>query len=321
MMEKQITFDSEVRLSGVLRYPEGENLPGILLNHGTMEQDRDGNMACHPTRKEIHKRDFFLCMSRYLTDAGFAAFSWDKRGIRDSEPGPQNSLTLVKDSKSALDVLCSQENIDSNRIAIFGQSAGVYTTCLLAKDDNRAKAYILSGGLYRDCSEMMAFNYLRPVEYAKRSQKHLEWVEKNDMWGLIVGSNLKRRQEAIMQNKKEYTAVYKGQEWMISVDPLFSDPEYAPSRQFRYIRKPTFVVHGEYDLNVPLEDAYMIRDELEKNRIDIMFTIIRDADHGFHEVPSNMEQRLKERMSLECLKRPYKPEYFTSIVDFLREAL
>jgi dipeptidyl aminopeptidase/acylaminoacyl peptidase len=321
MMEKQITFDSDVRLTGVLRSPEGENLPGVLLNHGTMEQDRDGNMTCHPTRKEIHKRDFFLRMSRYLCDAGFATFSWDKRGIRDSEPGPQDSLTLVKDSKRALDVLCSQDNIDSNRIAIFGQSAGVYTTCLLAKDDNRAKAYILSGGLYRDCSEMMAFNYLRPVEYAKRSQKHLEWVEKNDMWGLIVGSNLKRRQESIMQNKREYTAVYKGQEWTISVDPLFSDPEYAPSRQFRYIRKPTFVVHGEYDLNVPLEDAYMIRDELEKNRIDVTFTIIRDADHGFHEVPSDMEQRLKERMSLECLKRPYKPEYFTSIADFLREAL
>ncbi|MEZ5336599.1 MAG: hypothetical protein R2741_15955 [Methanolobus sp.] len=50
------------------------------------------------------------------------------------------------------------------------------------------------------------------------------------------------------------------------VDTLFSDPEYAPSRQFRYITKPSPVIHGEYDMNVPLEDAFMVRDELEKEQ-------------------------------------------------------
>jgi hypothetical protein len=321
MLEKEIAFDSDVRLAGVLRYPEGEKLPAVLLNHGSIEQDRDGNMLRHAMRKDIHKRDFFLRMSEHLCDAGFATFSWDKRGIRDSEPGPQDSLSLVRDSRKALDVLCSQENIDSNRIAIFGQSAGVYTTCLLARDDHRAKAYILSGGLYRDCKAMMEFNYLRPLEYARRSPKHLEWVEKNDLWGMIVGSNLDRRQEAVMQGRKEYTAMYDGKEWTLHVDTLFSDPEYAPSRQFRYIRKPALVIHGEYDLNVPVEDAYMARDELVKNNVDVTFIIVRDADHGFHEVPPDEELRLKERMSLDCFRRSYKPEYFTYITEFLQENL
>ncbi|MEZ5336600.1 MAG: hypothetical protein R2741_15960 [Methanolobus sp.] len=100
-----------------------KNLPAVLLNHGTIEQDRDGNMLRHSTRKNIAKRDFFLKMSKHLCDAGFATFSWDKRGIRDSEPGHQDSLSLVRDSKKLLDVLCSQENVDSSRIAIFSQSA------------------------------------------------------------------------------------------------------------------------------------------------------------------------------------------------------
>lgn len=330
MIEKEVSFCSEVRLSGVLRYPEsgpeselseGEPFPAVLLNHGTLEQDRDGNTLTHPDGRKVHRKNFFLEISRYLCRSGFATFSWDKKGIGRSEYGKNDSLSLVKDSRSALDALCAQDLIDENRIAVFGQSAGVYTACLFAKDDLRPKAYILSGGLYRDCSEMIAFNYLRPVEYARKSPEHLKWVEENDLFGLALGLSLSLRKEAMKTGKKEYLVTYKRKKWTIPLDTLFLDPDFAPRKQFRYIKKPALVIHGEHDLNVPLEDAYMIERELRSRGVPVELVIIPGADHSFQNVPEKEEERLKERMSLECFKRPYNEEYFRALVNFLKRHL
>ena len=326
MKEKKISFCSEVKLTGILRYPDSrfsdeENFPAVLLNHGTLEQDKDGNTLTHPDDRQIHRKNFFLEISRYLCRAGFATFSWDKRGIGESESGKSDSLSLVKDSLSALDALCSQDLIDENRIAVFGQSAGVYTSCLLAKDDLRPKAYILSGGLFRDCSEMIAFNYLRPVEYAQKSSEHLKWVEENDLFGLVLGLNLSLRKDSMKAGKKEYVVAYKGKKWTIPLDTLFLDPDYTPRKQFRYIEKPALVIHGEYDLNVPLEDAYMIEKELKSRCVPVELVIIPGSDHSFQKVPKDEDERLKERMSLECFKRPYNKEYFRALVDFLKRHL
>ncbi|AAM07271.1 TPA: prolyl oligopeptidase family serine peptidase [Methanosarcina acetivorans] len=325
MKEKNISFYGEVKLSGVLRYPEngleGECFPAVLLNHGTLEQDRDGNTLTHPDGRKVHSKNFFLEMSRHLCRAGIATFSWDKRGVGGSENGEKDSLSLVKDSRAALDALNAQDLIDANRIAVFGQSAGVYTTCLLAKDDTRPKAYILSGGLYRDCSEMIAFNYLRPVEYARKSPEQLKWVEENDLFGLVLGLNLSLRKEAMKAGKKEYTVAYKGKKWIIPLDTLFLNPDFAPRKQFRHISRPALVIHGEHDLNVPLEDAYMIESELRGRCFPIELVIIPGADHSFQKVPEDKEERLKERMSLDCFKRPYNEEYFRALVRFLSRYL
>lgn len=352
MKEKKLVFQSDVKLTGVLRYPDPESfpssgkVPAVLLNHGTLEHDRDGNMLGHPDGRKLPERNFFLEISRQFCSAGFATFSWDKRGVRESEGDKNDALSLVRDSGTALDVLRTQDIIDEERVAIYGQSAGVYTTCLLAKNllersDPGTRAFILSGGLYRDCMEMLAFNYLRPVEYARRSPEHRKWVEENDLFGLVLGSNLDLRKKALLEGKNKYRVSYGSREWTIPLDPLFADPKYAPSKQFRYIRKPALIIHGACDLNVPVEDAYMVEKELERNGeknserngwgngersggnngVDVELAIIGGADHSFQEVPADEDERLRERMSLECLRRPYRQEYFDTMVDFLRRVL
>jgi len=320
MMEKEITFESDVKLSGILRYPEGEGLPAVLLIHGTLEQDRDGNTISHPDGRKLYRRNFFLEISKHLCRAGFATFSWDKRGFGRSE-GRTSILSAVRDAKAALNVLRSQEVIDSDRIAVLGQSAGVYTACLLARDAGWPSIYILQGGLFRDYSELMAFNYLRVKQYAEKSYENLKWVEENDLWGLVVGSNLDRIERDARDGRTECEVVYKGKKWTIPVDPVLYTPEYASSKQFRYIRKPTLILHGERDLNVPVEDAYMIERELIANGVDVELAVIPNADHSFQEVAEDEETRLRERMSLESFKHPYKREYFDVLIDFLRRRL
>jgi dipeptidyl aminopeptidase/acylaminoacyl peptidase len=324
MKEREILFDSEgLRLAGVLRMPDqGGRFPAVLLVHGSLEQDRDGNLLAKRDGKLAYKKSFFLEIARRLCAAGFAVFSWDRRGCGRSEGETGDVFAQSRDAIAALHSLECQEEIDSQRIAVLGQSAGVYTACLLARDECGPKAYILQGGLFRDYGEMMAFNYERVARYAGSCPENLAWVEKNDLHSLIIGLNLDKIERDARKGKTMHELVYKGRTWRFYHDPSCYDPENAPSRQFKHIRKPVLIIHGKCDLNVPAQDAISVRDELMRNgNHDLELVIIPDVDHSFQEVPAEEDLRLRERMSLDSFHRPFSRIYFYVLEDFLKKAL
>ena len=86
---------------------------------------------------------------------------------------------------------------------------------------------------------------------------------------------------------------------MLQNDPLCRFPEHAPKNQFEYNKKPTLIIHGACDLNVPVEDATMIEEDLRKHgNDDVELAIIPEADHSFQEIAESEDQRLREGMSL-----------------------
>lgn len=326
MREKEIFFDSEgLQLAGVLRMPdESGRYPSVLLVHGSLEQDRDGNLLAKRDGKPAYKKNFFLEIARKLCAAGFAAFSWDRRGCGRSEGAGEAADVFAqsRDAIAALHTLQSQEEVDSQRIAVLGQSAGVYTACLLAREEHSPEVYILQGGLFRDYAEMMAFNYERVARYAASSTENLSWVEENDLCSLIIGLNLNQIERQAKEGKREHDLVYKGRIWKFHHDPNCYLPENAPSGQFKHIKKPALIIHGECDLNVPVGDAKSIKDELIKNgNQNVDLVIIPGADHSFQEIALDEDLRLRERMSLESCKRPYCSAYFQTLLDFLKKAL
>lgn len=326
MIEREMIFENDgLRLAGVLRSPDHPSgrVPGVLLIHGSLEQDRDGNILHHPDGRPVFKKNFFLEISKRLCNAGFATFSWDQRGCGRSE-GPShgyNVFARARDAKAALDAFSSQVDvIDPDRIAVLGQSAGVYTACLLAREDSRPCAYVLQGGLYRDYEEMMAFNYARVANYAEKNRQNLEWAEENDIWGLAVGTHLAEITEAAKEGRRDCLVCHKDRSWWLGLDPLLYTHKYAPSTMFKYIDKPTLIVHGDCDLNVPVEDAFLIeRDLKQKGNQNVERAIIYRADHSFQEAPTDRDLRLRERMSLECFRRPYREEYFQAVTVFLEK--
>jgi hypothetical protein len=323
MKEREIFFDSEgLQLAGVLRTPEqGGRFPAVLLVHGSLEQDRDGNLLAKREEKPAYRKNLFLEIARRLCAAGFAAFSWDRRGCGRSEGGTGDVFAQSRDAIAALHALQSQEEVDSQRIAVLGQSAGVYTACLLAREECGPKAYVLQGGLFRDYAEMMAFNYERVARYAASSPENLAWVEENDLCSLIIGLNLNQIESQAKEGKREHDIAYKGKIWKFHHDPTCYLPEYAPSGQFKHIKKPALIMHGECDLNVPVGDAKLIKDELIKNgNQNVDLVIIPGADHSFQEIAEDLDLRLRERMSLESCKRPYCSAYFQTLLDFLKNA-
>lgn len=327
MMEKSVFFYSDgLRLAGVLRYPNGfeEPLPALLLVHGSLEVDRDGNLVQRRDGTPAFKKNFFLEISRRLSLRGFGTFSWDRRGVGESDAAGDSGGYLAdsRDAIAAYQALSSLDLVDPERVAVLGQSAGVYTACLLARDEERPKAYVLQGGLYRDYADMMAFNYRRVVEYAQKSPENLRWVEENDLLSLVMGLNLSALEERAKMGKIEHDLGYKARTWRLRHDPLCYFPEDAPKNQFKYITKPTLIIHGAYDLNVPVEDAFMIEEDLKRHgNEDVELVIIPETDHSFQEVAETLDLRLRERMSLESFRRPYREEYFQALTSFLKRRL
>ncbi len=323
MKEETLSFkNKDFKLEGVLRYPDQLQKPVgcLLFIHGSMEHDRDGDLLKTPDNKQAHKKNF-LELSRRLCAAGFATFSWDKRGFGKSE-GPSGDYYMqAEDARAAYDLLCSRPDIvDADKIAVFGQSAGVLVACLLAKVDNRPCAYVLSGGLYSDYKVMGSFNFHRARDYAAKSPENLEWVEKHDLWGLVVGLNLEKKAEAIKRGEKEFRMEYKGHVWVIPLNPKLHSEEEAPRNQFKYIKSPTLVIHGDADLNVPVQDAEKVEAELRRwGNNNVKRVIIDGADHSFQQTAPDEETRIRERMSLESFKRPYVESYYQHIIDFLKE--
>lgn len=322
MKEIEIRFGESQDLAGVLRIPDTDPpYPLVLLCHGTIEQDRDGNLLSHPSGREIPKRNFFLHLSEALIHEGIATFSWDKRGYGASGVVRGDYYSDAEDARSAWHMLSHHPLIRSDHRLIFGQSAGVHTACLLARSGIKPRGYLFSGGLCSDYLSMLEYNYLRPVNYAARGPSEREFVMTYDPWGYALGVRLPLLKEAVIAKKSSLFIDYQGgeREWKIDLR-LFSG-DLAPMNLFQWINAPSLIIHGEADLNVPQEDAYQIQSRFLRMGLLHTLVTIPDADHSFQQSPHNLEDRIRERISLACFLRPYIPGYFETVATYCRRCI
>jgi len=111
---------------------------------------------------------------------------------------------------------------------------------------------------------------------------------------------------------------YKRRTWKLRPETLCYQEGYAPAEIFSYVKAPVLILHGGCDLNVPVEDASLIREELARNgNEDVEMRIIPDADHSFQEVAGDEETRLREWMSMESFRHPFRQEYFDVLTEYL----
>jgi hypothetical protein len=163
---------------------------------------------------------------------------------------------------------------------------------------------------------MLRSNYERPLAYAARSPEHRAWVETHDRWGLEYGRRLPAILDAVRAGRRE---VHDDHGRVVdTIDLRVWSPENAPSRLVRNISAPTLVIHGAADLNVPVDDAELLVAALrDAGNADLEAVIVPDADHAFHHVAPDEDERLRERMSMASLRRPWVERYFDHVADFL----
>lgn len=132
-METQVTFSCEGEsLFGVLHLPEQAPAPGLLMCHGFT-----GHKA------EAHR--LFVAAAREFAASGLGVLRFDFRGSGDSA-GEFREMTVsreIADAEAAFEFLCSQEQVDANRVGVLGLSlGGCVAACLTGRED-RIRALVL----------------------------------------------------------------------------------------------------------------------------------------------------------------------------------
>lgn len=306
-------------LQGVLHLPDTRGPhPAVVLIHGSLEQDRDGNMLRDREGRAPPPHPFFRELAVRLAVAGFAVLSWDKRGYGASGSDPGSYWDQAADAAAALDLLGQHDDIDANRRFVFGQSAGVFVASILAGRDARPRAYVLSGGLGSSFKNMMRINYGRVRHHAAASEEHRAWVEANAPQTLLVATNLERLFAAVDDGATSVRLEHGDRVHDYPIDPRPWD-ETVHATMVRNVTAPVLVIHGGADLNVPVADADRLVAALrDAGNSDITQVTVDGVDHSFQEVAPSEEERLRERLTFRSFLRPYREDYFEHIITFLR---
>jgi len=143
---EEVTFPggaADVELSGTLTLPDGPGPhPVVITMSGSGPSDRDESLAPITALKP------FAVIADALTSAGVGVLRYDDRGV-GSSTGDHEGATIsdfTADARAAIDYLESRDDVDSERIGLFGHSeGGVYAAKLGASDPRVAYIGMMAG--------------------------------------------------------------------------------------------------------------------------------------------------------------------------------
>ena len=199
-----------------------------------------------------------------FAEAGYAAFAFDFRHHGDSEGEPRGLVSPTKqidDYQAAIEALQSVDDIDSNRLVVWGHSlsgghalsvaaenfrvAGVIATCPFV--DGRSHAF----GMVRQPKRLfksLAAGIRDAVGHRLGFGTEVRIVDDPDGFGVITAPGAKRA---------TFDLVDRHANWdnRIPARVLLSLPRYRPITEVDEIRCPALVVGGRDDQIVPAEGA------------------------------------------------------------------
>ena len=139
--EEELTIPvsgSSVVLSGSLALPKAGKAPypTLILITGSGPQDRDETVFGHKP---------FLDITRRLTEAGFAVFRYDDRGVGKSTGifMASHVQDFVRDAEAVVKAMTEHKAVNPQRIFLLGHSEGSYIASKVASQD-RSLAGIVS---------------------------------------------------------------------------------------------------------------------------------------------------------------------------------
>jgi pimeloyl-ACP methyl ester carboxylesterase len=231
-----------------------------------------------------------------------------------------NVLTDVADAMSALGFLRDQPEIDPNRLIVWGKSAGVYFASLLAGRTDLPAAYVFLAGLYRTLPCFFEFLFGRLLGYCARGREEEAWVKQvapdfyhfAHHWPVYVEAG--RRGEEVLEAGEGADRV------CMNLSRIRHELAHPPAAQFHQVKKPTLVIHGDQDFNVPLEDAFdIVRALKQSENPNVSLFVVPGADHSMQVAPvdTDADSRLREQISKASYCHPMSTLFLDGLADWL----
>ncbi len=251
-------MSGDLELSGTLRLPEEGNAPGVVLIHGSGPNTRDEAVSGQINMSFGFEIPVFVELGDALQQAGFAVLTYDKRtcgpfnGCGDNGyPVPGDDLVIddfVADAGAAVAFLREQPEVDPFRVSVVGHSqGGEFIPVLLQADPKLASGAMLSGP-YRPIDQLIEFQYTSSIDLLESLG-----MTKDQAMAAPGMSDLAATLEGLRQirdGSDEAVAGVSATFWN-----SWFDLDEAKLNAAANLTQPVLVVGGDYDWNVPPEEA------------------------------------------------------------------
>ena len=301
--EESIRFtNGDISLAGTLVLPSGpQKHPAIVLFHGSGPQPR------------------ILTMARWFASQGFAALTYDKRGVGDSTGNFRvvPFMELCGDGLAAVEYLKSRKEVDPHHIGVWGLSQGGWLGPLAASRSADVAFVIAVSGPAVSPGEQMLFYYAKDLETKGLSESDIREATalRRDIWNYqYTGNGYEEAEAEIKQarNKNWFGAVKSQQDNLLEgIQPpsanttpakkfnwFKQEMNYDPVPTLEALRVPALFLYGSEDRLVPVPKSVdVIRGVLSRDgKKDFTITVLPNDDHGMYQPSGNLDPKYLETM-------------------------
>jgi len=206
-----------------------------------------------------------------FAEAGYAVFLFDFRHLGDSEGEPRGLVSPAKqiaDYEAAIDTMRETEDVDSNRLVVWGHSLSGGHALSVAAENFRV-AGVIATNPFVDGRPYLKAGLTKPKQFIKQLVagcrdtvghrvgfgRDVRIVDDEDGFAVITAPGAKRGL---------FDLVDRHADWQNSVPArlLLALPRYRPTTEVDEIRCPTLIVGGRDDQITPSEDAAAAADKI-----------------------------------------------------------
>lgn len=149
---------------------------------GDMFKPKKSKRGGYPVVLFLHGRDEdrqdYKEFAKALAKKKIASFTFDFRGHGDSKGilGKQTIRDGLKDAQKAYDILVEDDEINSDKIGVFGLGFGGYVSTLLSKKKDIKSLVLTSPAIYKDeWMDLMYRNF--PLKDVRQFRSKINFVE------------------------------------------------------------------------------------------------------------------------------------------------
>lgn len=233
-------------LAAKLTLPKsGENLPAVVLVHGSGPLDMDSTVGANKPFRDI---------AYALAQKGIAVLRYDKRTYTYANDLDANLITVneesVQDAVAAFKLLTSCDRIDPNRVFILGHSLGGMLIPMIAEQTPDAAGYVMMAAPARKLHELILEQY----EY---------------LLGLNPGEDAEQTLAKIREQVQNIDSLDANSD--LTPDQLLGIPRnywlnlnaYDPVKTLEASAYPVLILQGERDYQVTMTDFNLFKDALQ----------------------------------------------------------